>query len=456
MEEKRETNQITENKMGVMPVNKLLVSMALPMVASMLVQALYNVVDSIFVARVSEEALTAVSLAMPIQNLMIAVGVGTSVGVNALLSKNLGEKNHKSANLAAGNGIFLAAVSYLAFLLFGLVGTGLYMRSQTDSAQIVADGTSYVTLVTTLSFCLFGKCIFERLLQSTGKTFQSMLTQGLGAIINLILDHMLIFGYLGFPQLGVAGAAAATVTGQICAGIFAIILNLKVNKEIEFSFAALKPNWMVIKRIYKVGLPAIVMQSIASVMNFGMNQILIAFSSTAAAVLGVYFRLQSFVFMPVFAISNAMVSIVSYNYGARKNDRVTQALKTSIYYALGIMLIGLLVFQLMPELLLIMFDASEEMLAIGVPALRTVSLNFVFAGYCVIVSAFFQALGRGTSSMMISIIRQLVVILPVAYLLSLSGDVNMVWFAFPISEVIAVVLCTFYLWRINRNLVQKL
>lgn len=451
-----ENTKLKENKMGIMPVNELLVEMSLPMMVSMLVQALYNVVDSIFVSRINENALTAVSLAFPIQSLMIAVGTGTGVGVNALLSKSLGEKNTERANKVAENGVFLAALSYLLFLVIGLTAVRPFYAGQTTDQEIFTYGYEYLTVVCCFSFGMYAQFIFERLLQSTGKTIFTMLTQGAGAIINIILDPILIFGCFGLPRMGVTGAAVATVIGQIVAAILAFVINQKLNKEIHLDFRAFKPSGKMIGTIYAVGIPSIIMQAIGSVMTYGMNQILMVFSSTAAAVFGVYFKLQSFIFMPVFGLNNGMVPIIAYNYGAGKKDRLTKTMKLSIMYAVIIMFVGIVVFQIFPRQLFMMFDASETMLAIGVPALRTISLSFAFAGFCIVTGSVFQALGNGVYSMIVSIARQLIVLLPVAYLLSGTGNVNAVWWAFPIAEVVSLLLTIFFLIRINRNIISHI
>lgn len=453
--EQKET-VIQENKMGIMPVNKLLISMSLPMMISMLVQALYNIVDSIFVARIDENALTAVSLAFPLQTLMIAIGGGTGVGVNALLSKALGEKQYEKANKAASNGVFLAIISYVIFLFIGIFAVTPFYASQTQDAQILLYGRQYMTVVCCFSFGMYTQFIFERLLQSTGKTFYTMLTQGTGAIVNIIMDPILIFGYLGFPAMGVTGAAVATVIGQIVAGVFAIILNEKKNTEIKLQIQGFRPDGAVIKSIYVVGLPSIIMQSIGSVMTYGMNQILMAFTSTAAAVFGVYFKLQSFIFMPVFGLNNGMVPIVAYNYGAGKRDRLLKTMKQSIIFAVCLMLVGFIAFQIFPAQLFSLFDASETMLAIGVPALRIISCHFLLAGFCIVVGSVFQALGNGVYSMFVSMARQLVVLLPAAWLLSKLGNVNYVWFAFPIAELASFVMTILFFIRINKQIISKI
>ncbi len=444
-----------ENKMGVMPINKLLLSMSLPMMIAMLVQALYNIVDSIFVSRINEHALRAVSLAFPIQSLMIAVSVGTAVGINAFLSKTLGQKQYDKANVIATNGIFIEAVSAVVFALVGLLASRPFFMSQTDIVQVREYGITYLTVCCCAGGGIFLQTAFERILQSTGKTFYTMITQGTGAVVNLILDPILIFGYFGLPEMGVAGAAAATVIGQIVAAVLAIIFNLKFNKEIHLSFRNFRPNLRLIGQIYKVGAPSIVVQAIGSVMTYGMNLILAAFGA-AQTVFGVYFKLQSFIFMPVFGLNNGMVPIIAYNYGAGKRERVIRTMKSSILFAVGIMMAGLATMELFPAQLLGFFNATEELLVIGVPALRTICLSFCFAGYCIVVGSVFQALGNGIYSMVVSIARQLCVLLPVAYLLSLSGNVNLIWWAFPIAELMSLGMSTFFLMKINRNIIQHI
>ena len=445
-----------ENKMGVMPVNKLLLSMSLPMMISMLVQALYNIVDSMFVAQISENALTAVSLAFPVQNLMIAVGTGTGVGINALLSKSLGEREYKRADDTAKNGIFLALMSFLLFLVLGLTMSRTFFTWQTDIQEIVDYGTEYMTICCVFSFGLYSQLIFEKLLQSTGKTFYTMLTQGLGAIINIILDPILIFGLFGMPKMGVAGAATATIIGQIIAACLAVYFNVKKNHEISVNLKGFRPSGNIIRRIYGVGVPSIIMASIGSVMTFGMNKILIAFTSTATAVFGVYFKLQSFIFMPVFGLNNGMVPIIAYNYGARKEKRITQTMKLSIIYAVSIMIVGCIVFMTIPDLLLKIFNASDTMLEIGVPALRIICISFLFAGFCIITSSVCQALGHGFLSLLVSLIRQLCVLLPSAYILSRVGGLHAVWWSFPIAEVASLILCTIFLRHIYRKEIKPL
>lgn len=448
--------QTKENKMGVMPIPKLLVSMSLPMMLSMLVQALYNIVDSIFVAQIDEYALTAVSLAFPLQNLMIGVATGTGVGINALLSRSLGEKNEKEASLTANNGIFLAILSYLVFAVIGLTAARPFFAMQTDIPEIVEYGTQYLTIICLCSFGLFLQITFERLLQSTGKTLFTMITQGTGAITNIILDPILIFGLFGFPKMGVAGAAAATVFGQILGLVLAAIFNLKVNKEIHLSLKGFHPNGTVIRKIYSVGVPSIIMMAIGSVMTFGFNKILLMFTSTATAVFGVYFKLNSFAFMPVFGLNNGMIPIIAYNYGARNKKRITDTIRLSITTAVCLMLVGLAVFQLIPDKLLLLFNASDHMLEIGVPALRTISLSFLFAGFCIVTGSVFQALGNGMYSLFVSIARQLLVLLPAAYILAHTLGLNAVWWSFNIAEIVSLLTSGLLLRRIYKEKIRDL
>lgn len=441
----------TENKMGVMPVGKLLLSMSVPMMISMLVQALYNIVDSMFVAQLNENALTAVSLAFPVQNLMIAVGTGTGVGVNALVSRSLGEKNTEHANKAANNGVYLSLFSFLAFaLLTGIFGK-IFFQVQTGDAQIISYGADYVRIVGIMSFGVFFQFIFERLLQSTGKTLYTMVTQSLGAIINIILDPIMIFGLFGFPRMEVAGAALATVVGQIVAASLAFWFNVKKNKELHISITKYRLSGIVVKQIYSVGIPSIIMASIGSVMTFGMNKILMAFTSTATAVFGVYFKLQSFIFMPVFGLNNGLVPIAAYNYGARKPKRIMKSIKLSIIYAESIMFVGVLIFQFFSAGLLGIFNASDSMLEIGVPALRIISLSFLLAGFGIVCSSVFQALGHGMLSLIVSVLRQLVVLLPAAFILSRTGVLSAIWWAFPIAEVFAGVISFIFIRHVYRK-----
>ena len=437
--------KIQENKMGVMPVARLLLAMSVPMMISMLVQALYNIVDSMFVAKLSENALTAVSLAFPVQNLMIAVGTGTGVGINALVSRSLGEKNNEYANSAANNGIYLAIFSFIGFAILCGFFAPVFYRVQTTDMQIRAYGIDYVRVIGIMSFGLFIQLVCEKLLQSTGKTVYSMATQLLGAVINIVLDPIMIFGLFGFPRLEVTGAAIATVTGQIIAAVAGVVVNIRLNKELHISLTKYRISGDVIRNIYSVGFPSIIMASVGSVMTFGMNKILMSFTSTATAVFGVYFKLQSFVFMPVFGLTNGMVPIVAYNYGARKPKRITKAIKLSIIYGVCIMVAGFTVFQLFPGKLLGIFSASEDMLVIGIPALKIVSISFLIAGFGVVASSVFQALGHGFLSLAVSVLRQLVVLLPAAYILAKTGGLHACWWAFPIAEMFSGVICFLFI-----------
>lgn len=443
-----------ENKMGTLPINRLILSLSVPMMISMLVQSLYNIVDSIFVAQINEEALTAVSLAFPVQNLMIAVQVGTGVGMNALLSRQLGERKGAAANQTAANGVFLALIHYLIFLLLGLTMVQLFFKTQTTDPHILQYGKTYLVLIMCFSIGQFFQVTYERLLQSTGQTIYTMYTQGLGAIINIILDPIMIFGLFGFPELGIAGAAWATVIGQLVAALLAAYFHHKKNTELQIQYKGFRPDKQTIKAIYSVGIPSMVMTSITSVTTYALNVILMTFSSTATAVFGIYYKLQSFVFMPVFGLNNGMIPILSYNYGARKKDRMIKIITYCIAYAMGIMLFGLVIFQLFPEQLLSLFNASPNMMALGVPALRTISLSFILAGFSIICSTVYQAFGRGMLSLTVSVCRQLVVLVPIAYLFSLSGNVAAVWWSYPIAELVSAVLCVIFLRYIYRKYIK--
>ena len=428
--------------MGTRPVGPLLIGMALPMIASMLMQALYNVVDSIFVSRVSEAALTAVGLAFPIQNLMIAVGVGTGVGVNALLSKSLGEKNFEQADRAAENGIFLALASTVVFMVLGGLFSGYYFQVQKVSAAVAEAGTAYLSIVTVFSIGVFGQTMLEKLLSATGRTMLSMICQMVGAVTNIILDPIMIFGLLGCPALGVAGAAWATIIGQCLAFVLGLYLQKCHNKEVNLRLRGIfRPHGATIRRIYAIGFPSIAMTSVGSVMTFCMNQVLLIFSETATAVFGVYFKLQSFVFMPVFGLNNAMVPIISYNYGAVRPDRMKQTMRLSMLLGEGFMVVGFAVFQLLPAALLGLFSASDAMLAIGVPALRIISISFLLAGVAVVCSSVFQAVGQGLFSLIVSVARQLLVL---------------VWWSFPAAELVSLGLTLLFLNRVSRTILRPL
>ena len=425
-----------ENKMGVMPIGRLVVSMSVPMMLSMLVQALYNIVDSMWVSRVCEDALTAVSLAFPVQNLMIGVATGTGVGVNALLSRSLGAKDYDRANTVASNGVFLAVISSVIFFFLGVFAVPLFFRTQVAAdSPIYVYGVDYLTVCCAFSFGVFGQIMVERLMQSTGRTVLSMITQLIGAVINMILDPLFILGVGPFPRLEAKGAAIATVTGQIIAFIVALVLNHYFNREVSLKLRGFRPNGRIIGEIYKIGVPSIIMVAIGSVMTYSLNKILLTFTKTAAAVFGVYFKLQSFVFMPVFGMNNGIIPIIAFNYGAGNRRRMTKTVRFSMVLACSIMAVGTVLMWIIPETMLKIFDASENMLAIGVPALRTISLSFVVAGFCIAMGSVFQAIGKSYFSMIVSFTRQLVVLVPTAYLLSKTGVLENVWWAFPIAEV---------------------
>ena len=447
----------TENKMGVMPVGRLIVTMSLPIMISMLVQALYNVVDSMFVARIDEYALTALSMAFPIQNLMIAVSVGLGVGVNAVLSRALGAKDTESVGYAASGGLFLMVLSSLAFMLAGLVIVRPFFEAQTDIAAIVEYGVTYTSIIMVGCFGIFMQILFERLLQSTGRTLHTMISQTLGAVINIVLDPILIFGLFGMPKMGVAGAALATIIGQWAGAALGLFMNVRMNPEVPMDLRGMKLHGPTVKRILAIGIPSVIMQSIGSVMTFCMNQILIAFSSTAVAVFGVYFKLQSFIFMPVFGMNNGTVPIIAYNYGARRADRMMKTIKIGVSAVFVIMALGTALFQIMPRELLMIFDASEEMLRLGVPALRIISFHFPIAAICIGMGSVFQALGFSLYSMINSFVRQLVVLLPCAFLFGkVTGSVDGVWWAFIVAEFFSFTLTMIFFARINKNVIKKL
>lgn len=453
MTEKTENTPVQENKMGTMPTNKLLITMSLPMVISMLVQALYNIVDSIFVAKISENALTAVSMAFPIQSLMIAFAAGTGVGINSFLSKSLGEKKFKQASDSAKNGIFLAFITWMVFAVLGFFFSEVFYTALTDDKEIIAYGTSYLKIVTVASLGIFMQITFERLFQSTGKTIYSMVMQGTGAIINIILDPILIFGKFGFPKMGVSGAALATVTGQIIAMILGGILNFIKNKEINLNFIGFKPSIRIIKKIYAVGFPSIIMQSVTSVMTYLLNKICISFTPTAVSVVGIYFKLQSFIFMPIFGLTNGLVPIVAYNFGARNKSRIISVLKLAVIISISYMTLGVIIFWAIPQVLFSFFEASDEMLNIGIPALRLISLSFIPAGFCIVIISAFQALGHGVYSLIISVTRQLVVLIPVAYIASKIIGLKAVWGAFPVAETVSLILCIFFATKVYKTTV---
>ena len=450
------TNTLQENKMGVMPIGKLLVNMALPMIISMLVQALYNVVDSIYVSQISESAVTALSLAFPVQNMQIGFAVGIGVGINSLLSKSLGEKNQDAVNRTAGNGMVLMFIVIAAFMLFGLFGVRPYFEMQSTVEETVEGGIAYTSICCIFVLGSFMQILSERLLQATGRTVLSMITQAVGAITNIILDPVFIFGWFGLPAMGVAGAAIATVIGQWVGAIVGLYFNEKHNPDVQFGRRYAKLDKHIVGSILTVGIPSIIMNAVGSIMNFGMNQILQGFTETATSVFGIYFKLQSFFFMPLFGLNGATISIIAYNYGARKPERITRTLKLACSAALCLMITGLLAFQLIPDLLLSMFNPSDAFLEIGRAALRTISWSFPVAAVCIVLGASFQALGNGIYSTITSLCRQMLVLLPVAYLMSLTGNVNNVWLAYPIAEVASGAATVFFFLRIYRQKINPL
>lgn len=452
-----------ENKMGVVPVPQLLISMAVPLMLSMLVQACYNIVDSAYVSRFAEgalsaqDALTAVSAAFPVQAIMIAVSTGTGVGMNAMLSRALGARRFDEASAAANNGAFLGVCSSLVFVVVGFfIARPFYYSMYPLSPAIVDSGAAYLTIVTSFSMGLFLQVTFERMMQGTGLTVHTMITQMSGAVTNIILDPFFIFGIGPFPRMGVAGAAVATVIGQFVGGILGILLNHRYNKDLHVSFREVfHPSLSVIRRIYYVAVPSMIMGSIGSIMYYGMNRILASFDYAATAVFGVYFKLQSFFFMPVFGMNNAIVPIIAYNYGAQKRSRMLECLRTGILFALVIMGLGTLVFETLPAFLLGLFNADETMLTIGVPALRIIGIHFPVAAVCIVLGSTFQALGKATYSAIVSIARQLVVLLPAAFILSRIGGLHVIWWAFPMAEVMSLMMTTFFIRRINRTIISQ-
>jgi putative MATE family efflux protein len=445
-----------ENKLGVMPIPKLLVTLSLPLILSMFVQAFYNIVDSFFVARMGEDALAAVSLAFPIQHLMTAVSSGTAVGINAILSRSLGEKDTEKVHQTANNGLLLAFISSFLFVLFGMFFAESFMAHQTSQQQIIDYGYDYLRICCIFSFGAFGQVTLERLLQSTGKTLYTMITQIFGAVINMILDPILIFGLFGFPAMGVAGAAIATVIGQICAMTLAYYFNLTQNHEVTLSWKNFTPDVEIIKAIYKIGVPSILMMSITSVTTLGINKILLSFSSAATAVYGVYYKLQSFALMPTLGLSNGLVPIIAYNLGAKKKERIIEAVKISMIYAAGIMFTGFLICQLFPKQLLWIFNASEEMLRIGVPAIKIISIHFLGTGFCITGVAVYNSTGYSIFSLLLALARQVVVVLPAAYALSLLGNVDRIWWAYVIAEIMALIMTVLFLKYLFKKVIDPI
>ena len=442
--------------MGTMPEGKLIINMSVPIMISMLIQALYNVVDSWFVSMLNTDAFAAVTLAFPIQMLMISVGTGTGVGINSLISRRLGERKFKEANASAENGIFLSILSGIIFALFGIFFAEQFIASFTDNPDVIKMGKEYLEICTVFSFGMFVQICMERIMQATGNSFYNMIVQGLGAIINIVLDPIFIFGLFGVPKMGVAGAAIATVIGQIIAMIAGLYVNIKKNDKISINMFKFRPNFRAIAEIYIVGIPAIIMQSISSVLTIGLNKILMNFSQSAVSVYGAYFKLQNFIFMPVFGLTNGMIPIVGYNYGAKYKDRIVRTVKIGVMISVSIMFLGMLLFQLLPAKLLLIFNADSEMLEIGTPALRIISISFMFAGVSIVLSSVFQAIGKAYYSLIISVIRQLIVILPVAYFMARFLGLSFVWTAFPIAEFIALILSTIMYVKVYKKYIKNL
>lgn len=438
-------------RMGQQPLGRLLITMALPLMASNLIQALYNIVDSMFVARLSQTALNAVSLAFPIQNLIIAVAVGTGVGMSTRMSHQLGSGDRKGAARTGQHGIILAILSWLLFILFGLLFSRSFIALYTDDPATIQMGSEYLEVVTTLSIGVFIQIIMERLLLATGRTTLTMWTQLLGAVLNIIFDPLFIFGIGPFPELGVRGAAVATVLGQISGAILGIILNRTKNREVSLDFRGFRMQPGVIKQIYMTGLPQAIIMSITSVLVGGMNAILSPLNALAVNVMGVYFKVQSFVFMPVFGITNAMVPIIAYNYGAQKRKRILGVMRLAVRLIVAIMILGTLGINLFPEQILNLFSATPEMYQIGIPALRIISAGFPLAGIAITVSASFAPLAKPMYAMFSSFTRQLIVLLPSAYLLSRLFGLEATWYAFIISEIVSLLLVLFLFRSLYKN-----
>lgn len=445
-----------ENKMGTMEVRRLILTMSLPIMISMLVQALYNIVDSMFVARVSEAALAAVSLCYPIQMIMVAVACGTGVGINALLSRYLGEKKQEKASQVAMHGLFCAICNWLVFAVIGLFFSEAFLRLFSDDVQIIMMGISYMQICTICSFGVFVQITYERIMQSTGNTIYNMVIQGVGALINIILDPIFIFGLGPVPALGTAGAAIATVIGQIVAMFLGIIITQKKVREIQLSVRGFHLDGMLMKAMYRIAIPAILMQSIMSFMTVMMNMILAPFSEMAVSVFSIYYKLQQFVFMAVLGMNNALIPILSYNYGAHQMERIREGIRFALWMSCVIMAIGTVVFQLFPTQLLYLFDAKETLLSIGIPALRTISVSFVFAGISMVLCSVFQALGSPNHSLLVTLLRQMVILLPLAYGFSSAFGLDMCWWSFPITEVLCALLSLYLLRSVQKRVFLQL
>ena len=447
--------EIKENKLGTAPIPSLIIKLSVPLMVSMFVPSLYNIVDSIFVAQINENALTAISLCFPVQSMMIAFGVGTAVGMSALMSRYLGAREFDKVTATAQNGIFLCFVTYTIFVIIG-VFAGPFIEMQTSNHEIIEYGVTYLRIVCWLSIMVFLQVTIERLLQSTGKTIYIFITQSIGAIINMIMDPILIFGWFGVPKMGIAGAAYATVFGQTVGALLGLYFNVKKNKEIKLTYKGFRPRWKTIKEIYGIGIPSIIMQSVGSFMVFGLNQILVKFTTTAVAAFGAYFKLQSFIFMPVFGMDNGIVPIIAYNYGAQNRKRLDETMRLSVIYGIAMMTIGMFIFWTIPHVLLGFFSASPELMKIGTVELRIISLAFPLAGYSIMLGGVFQALGKSVYSMYVSIVRQLIVLLPAAYFLSKLGNIDYVWLSFVFAELFGLSMSIIYTRKIKKDIINQL
>ncbi len=444
--------------MGTMPVQKLLITMSLPMVISMFVQAMYNLIDSIFVAQINKDALTAVNMSFPMQSLMIAFQTGLGVGMNAAVSRLLGEKKPREAGRAAVHGLILTLVNYIIFLTVGLTLLPLFFNMQSKSIAVIDYGIEYLTVICCFSFGLFFQICFERFLQATGKTVYSMIMQGIGAFVNIFLDPVFIFGVktLGIPAMGVRGAAIATVVGQCISCALGAFLHFRMNHDLKLEFKGFRLEWDMVRKIYSVGIPSIVMSALMSVMTYCMNIILKGYEETAATAFGVYFKLQSFVVMPVFGMNNGIVPIIAYNYGARKGGRIVKTIKLGVVYATATMLIGFALFQLLPEFFLSFFNPDEELIRLGIPALRTLSFSFFFIGGSIVMTSAFQALGNGVWSLLVFIVRLLVPALPLAAVLGMIGGTSAIWIALPVSDLCGLLLSAVLMRKMYKKTIKPM
>lgn len=435
--------KIKENKLGIDPIGKLLFTVSFPIIISMLIQALYNMVDSYYIGKISEEAFTAVSIAFPLQNIMVGIAVGTGVGTNSLLSRSLGEKNFDKANLSAENGIFLSILYGIILLILSFVLPRYYYISQNVSQEIVNYGVEYLSTIMAFSMGVFIQINCERLLQSTGRSILTMFTQGIGALINIIFDPIFIFGYFGFPAMGVKGAAIATVVGQIIGALFGIYFNFKLNKDIQIK--KIRPRLQIIKKIYEVGLPSIVMISVTSTTIYFLNKILSIYSTSAIAALGAYYKIQSFIFLPIFGLTNGMVPIIAYNYGAENKKRIIKTIKLTMIVGTIMMILGTAILWIFPEELLDIFSASDAMKEVGITMLRIIALCFIFAGISIMGGSVFQALGNGILTLIDAVIRNIIIILPYTYIVSRIAPIEYVWWSYLLSETSSIIFVSYFM-----------